>query len=127
MAGDNLAARCRHFGDFRAHPLVERGQPRGIGFRVAAIQRFTTRIGGDQPTSDVANVVLRQAQILPSMRVRHLAWSDGMVMPPPRAAMVMPVVGMRLHHAGRDAIGGGDQPALEAGRPDHAIQPAFKA
>ena len=48
-------------------------------------------------------------------------------MPPPRAAMVMPVVGMRLHHAGRDAIGGGDQPALEAGRPDHAIQPAFKA
>jgi hypothetical protein len=40
--------------------------------------------------------------------------------------MVMPVVVMRLHHAGRNALGRGDEPPLEAGRPDHAIKPAFK-
>ena len=127
MAGDNLAACCGHFGDFRAHPLVKRGKPRGIGFRIAAIQRLIAWIDGDQPSSDIAGVVLRQAQILPSMRVRHLPRPNGMIVPPTSTAMIMPVMMMRLHHARRDAIGCGHQGALEAGRPDHAIQPTFKA
>ena len=127
MAGDNLAPRCRHLGDFRAHPFIKCRKPRGISFRIAAIQRLIARIGGDQPSSDIADVVLRQAQILPGMRVRHLPRPDGMIVPPTSTAMIMPVMMMRLHHARRDAIGCGHQGALEAGRPDHAIQPTFKA
>jgi hypothetical protein len=71
--------------------------------------------------------MLRQTQILPGMRIGHPAWPDGMIMPSPSAAMVMPVMRMGIHHAGRDAIRGGHQGALEARGPDHAIKPAFKA
>jgi len=70
--------------------------------------------------------MLAEPQILPGMRVRHLAWPDGMIVPPTSTAMIMPVMMMRLHHARRDAIGCGHQGALEAGRTDHAIQPTFK-
>jgi len=38
--------------------LVKRGKACGIGFRIAAIQRLTTRIGGDQAATSPA-VMLR--------------------------------------------------------------------
>jgi hypothetical protein len=41
--------------------------------------------------------------------------------------MIMAVMAMGFHHAGRDTLGRGDHPSLEAGGPDHAVQPAFKA
>ena len=123
MAGDNLPPRCRDLGNFCAHPLVQRRKPRGIGFRIAAIKRFPGRVSGDQPSGDVADVVLAEPHILPGMRVRHLARPGTMIMPPPRTAMVMP---MRFHQAWRDALGRGDHPPFEARGTDHAVQPAFK-